>query len=157
MRVHVAHERDDARLVPAGFPVEDVLGLEVGQPLGRLDDRACVSPAGHFARRVVADDRALAEPPLALLEAAHAVGQDFGQHGDDFLGEVRAGASAAGLLVQRSAFAHEMRHVGDMHAQRPGAVAVGFQADGVVVVARVGRIDGDDGQGREVLPAVDCL
>ena len=90
----------------------------------------------------------------ALLQRAHAVGEDLRQHRDHVPRQIGTVASRLRLAVERSAHRHERRDVGDVHAEAPARGAVAFEplhADRVVEVASVGRIDGDGEQAGQIL------
>ncbi len=91
---------------------------------------------------------------LALLQAAQAVGQHFRQHRLDPVGEVGRVALGPRLAVQRRVRAHIGGDVSDGDpddpAARIGRVFVALGIDGVVMVARVSRVDGDEGDVAQV-------
>ena len=92
---------------------------------------------------------------LAGLEAAQAVGQDLGQHGLDPVGEVGRVALGPRLAVQRRAGPDIGGDIGDGDPDDPAAfvlrILVALGVDGVVVIAGVGRVDGDEGDFAQVL------
>ena len=49
----------------------------------------------------------------------------------------------AGFAIERRMCPHEMRHVGNMHAESPVAVVQPLQRNGVVEIAGIDRIDGE--------------
>ena len=67
-----------------------------------------------------------------------------GSIGMTWPGKVGAVAALGGFQVQRRAGFDEVRHVRDVHAEFPVAVVELLQADRVVVVLGVRRIDRDD-------------
>ena len=81
---------------------------------------------------------------LARLKAGEIVGNDLGDHGDHAVGQVDARAAVAGLLIERRAFADEVRHIGDVHAEQPVAPLDPLQRNGIVEVAGIDRVDRDD-------------
>ncbi len=91
---------------------------------------------------------------LALLQAAQAVGQHLRQHGFDPVGEVGRVALGPRLAVQRRIGAHIGGDVGDGDPDDPaaciGRVFITLGVDGVVVVARIGGVDGDEGDVAQV-------
>ena len=94
---------------------------------------------------------------LALAQAAEAVGQHLRQHRLHAVGKVDAVGLLAGRLVERGVRSHVGRDIGDGHPDDPAAgvfrVVVGLGEDRVVVVARVGGVDGDEGDVAQVLAA----
>ena len=140
---HRADQLDDLVVVPVGSAVADRLGVQVRQAGRRADERLGQSRRDDLRVRVVGDEDALAEARLAFLETADAVGENLRQHGHDAPGEVGARGAAAGHSVEGAALTDEVRHVGDVHAERDRPVAVRGQADRIVEVAGVGRVDRD--------------
>ena len=97
------------------------------------------------------------KPGLVLVQAADAVGQLPGQHGDDLVGIVDAGGTLKGLVVQCGAGLDVVADVGDVDAQLVAAAVELEQADGVVDVLGLGRVDGEDGQPPQVHAVGDLL
>ena len=97
-----------------------------------------------------------AGPRLALLQRAEVVGDALGQHRHHAVGEIDGVAAGLGFLVQRGAGADIGRYVGDGDDHDPAALVVGvwvgFGEDRVVMVAGVGGIDGEEGNGAQILP-----
>ena len=97
------------------------------------------------------------EAVAALDQGAEPVRELLGEHGDDLIGEVDAGAPRQGLVVQHRARAHVVAHVGDVHPDLDPPVAQLADGDGVVVVLRVVAVDRVDELTTEVLPALHVL
>ncbi|MNI36929.1 hypothetical protein D3C73_909970 [compost metagenome] len=95
---------------------------------------------------------------LALLQAAQAVGQHLGQHGLDPVGEIGRVALGPRLAVQRGIRADIGGDVGDGDPDDPAAfvrgVFIALGIDGVVMIARVGGVDGDEGDVAQVLASL---
>jgi hypothetical protein len=90
------------------------------------------------------------EAVLLRIERAQAVGQLLGQHRDHAAREVDRRRAFVGVVVERLARLHVVAHVGDGHDEAPAAHGVlaaarlvGLAVDGVVEVARVLAVDGD--------------
>jgi hypothetical protein len=134
------------------------LGLFVAE-LGVAAHQAAVELVARLLA-VLVEDHAHGEggAVLALLQAAQAVRQPFGQHGLDAVGEVGRVALGARLAVQRRAGPDVGGDVGDGDPDDPAAgvllVLVALGEDGVVVVAGVGRVDGDE---RDIAQVVAAL
>ncbi len=80
------------------------------------------------------------------VERAQPVGQLLRQHGDDPAREVDAGGAVVGVDVDGAAGLHVVADVGDRHQQAPALAATDLgrlAIDGVVEVARVLAVDGD--------------
>ena len=71
--------------------------------------------------------------------------------------EIDRGAALVGFLVERAAFLHVVRDVGDVHAQPVVAVLQPLDRDRIVEVARVLAVDRDDRAIAEVGAAGDVL
>ena len=85
--------------------------------------------------------------------------QPLGQHRHHPVGKVGRVAPAPRLAVERAAGTDIGRDVGDRHpdhvAAGIGGIVVGLGVDRVVVVAGVGRVDGDEGQRPQVLAGAE--
>ena len=91
---------------------------------------------------------------LALLERADIGTQHFGQHGHDAVGEIDRIAAFARLAVKRAGWADVKRYIGDCDHRLEAALPVRFGPDRIVMVARIGGVDGDNGQVAEVFALV---
>ncbi len=134
--------------------VDGGLGLLVGQ-LGRRAHQAALEAVTQLAALFVEHHaHGQAGARLARAQAAQAVGQALGQHGLDPVREIDAVALVARVAVQGRAWAHIGGDVGYGHPHHMAAgvagVVVGLGEDGVVVVAGVGRVDGDQRHGAQV-------
>ncbi len=137
--------------------LEQGVGLAVRQPGAAADERAVEARTPRPQRLVEQDldrDRA---PVAALLEAAHPGRELVRQHRLDLPRHVHRQGSPAGIDVERTAQAHVERDVGDVDpAAKP--VPVLAERDGVVEVARSGRIDRHDRQVAQVdAPGVEAV
>ena len=135
--------------------VDGRLGLFVAELGRRAHQAADEAVAGLPAVAVEDHPHGHGGPVLAFAQAAEAVAQPLGQHRLDAVGEVDAVALLAGLLVQGHAVADVGGDVGDGDPDDPAAgvlrVRIGMGEDGVVVIAGVGRVDGDERQVAQVL------
>ena len=118
----------------------------VGEPPAALDRRrhrigGQRNPVGREL-----DEHGLGVAHPVGLQAGQAVGDDLRQHRNHAVGQVDARAALVGLAVERRAGPHEVRHVGDVHAQPPVPLGRFLQRDRVVEVAGVDRIDRDGHQ-----------
>ena len=119
--------------------------LLVGEALADADGAVGEADAGLLALRREVDDDALDVAHPALLQAGEAVGDHLREHRHDALRQVDAGGALAGLAVEGAAGRGEVAHVGDVDGQLPVAgLRVARQRHGVVEVAGVDRVDGDD-------------
>ena len=146
-------QRLDQRRVALPQPrvaVDDRLRLLVRELRRAADDAVVELRAAHAALAVQLDHDRLGEPVLALDQAADAARQRVRQHRHDVVREVDRGAAEVGLLVERAALAHVVRHVGDVHGQAPAAARQALDADRVVVVARRLGVDRERGPAAEV-------
>ena len=146
----VRHERGAARRLRAARVGEDRRDLGVGEARRRAD---------HGREELVRLDLAVAvdehvadhRQPLDLgVERAQAVRELLRQHRDDAAREVDRGRALVGVDVDRLAGPHVVADVGDRDDQAPAVVDLRLAdlrrlaVDGVVEVARVLAVDGDE-------------
>ena len=93
-----------------------------------------------------------AGPLLALPQRAQVVGDPLRQHRHDAVGEVDRVAAHLRLAVEARAGPHVVGDVGDGDVHDPAAgvarVGVGCRMHGIVVIARIDGIDGEEVQRR---------
>ncbi len=152
--VHVVQGRDDvivvlglgARMLLGFFPVpiDERLGFEVRQALSTLDERLAHALCDAVAVAVVPHVRRLHKPRHALLQGADAVGKHLGQHRNHQPRQVHRVAAGCALDIQGRPGLDEVRHIRDVNAQLPSAVIELPDADRVVEVLRVRRVDRQD-------------
>ena len=87
---------------------------------------------------------------LPFIEAADAVGKLGGQHGDDFIRVIDGSCALISFLIQRGVRADIVADIRNMNAQLIAAVLGLHQADGVVDILGLGRVDGKDRQTAQV-------
>ena len=150
---HFADELDEGLGEVRGFALENEVDLVVGEAAGGADE--AVGEAGFLDATggVELDVGGFDEAVLAFLEGADTVAEDFGEHGYDVPGEVGAVGALPSFLVEVGVVFHKGSDVGDVDTEEPMAFGQLLQADGVVEVAGVGGIDGDNGVGADVLAA----
>ncbi len=149
--------------------IDDGLRLFIGEPFFAADEGVGEARADDAAGGVVADEGGFGEAGLIFLQRADAVGEDFGEHGDDVAGEVGGVAAGAGFDVHGGFDDDEGGDVGDVNAEfpdggagfaggfheafdvgfhfigvEPGGAFELFEGDGIVEVAGVVGIDGGD-------------
>ena len=144
-RLEQRHERRDTSLDRRRIAIgQDGVDLGVGHPRVAVD---------HAVVHLVADDVALAidfhqarlHQPIDVRDSgctARSTSSD-GKHVDGALGKVHRRAALVGLLVERAAFGHVVRDVGDVDAEPVVAVRQLLDRDRVVEVARVLAVDRD--------------
>ena len=93
---------------------------------------------GHLAHHAQAID--------LWVQRAQSVGQHFRQHRDHLRREVDRVAAAARFVIQRGAWTHIVADVGDRDPQAPATAAFFLAVHGVVEVARIFTVDGDQRQ-----------
>src|SRR5262245_11240557 len=76
-------------------------------------------------------------------QLAAGIGNLFGKHGNDAIGEVDRSAAAPRLDVHLRTSGHKMRNIGDMHAELVSTVREDFKIDRVVEVSCGFGIDRD--------------
>ena len=134
-----------------GLPLQNRVGLPVGEPGGAVDHRPGKTRRTHVALVVELEERRGRQPIHPRLEAAHPVAQTLGQHRHDTVRQVSGVAPGARLPVQRAPGPHVMRHVGDVHAELPAARRP-LHVNGVVEIFGVIRVDGEDELAPQILP-----
>ena len=123
--------------------LEDGVHFIVGHARARADDAAHEFGTEHPALPVQADETGERVTVLPFVQRARAVGEGFGQHGQHAVGEVYARAALVRLLIGIPTPPHIVRNVRDVHAEEVPLFGAG-KGHGVVEVARVIAVDGDD-------------
>ena len=127
--------------------VDRGLGLLVGELGGRTHQAADELVAALAPLGVEHHPHGQAGAGLAEPQRAQAVGQALGEHGLHPVGEIDAVGLFAGLLVQGRGRPDIGRDIGDGDPDHAAAGIVGgvvrLGVDRVIVVASVGRVDGD--------------
>lgn len=124
------------------FIFEDGEGLLVGEaPAGSNDSGIKV---GFEDLASVADEKlgALGETIDVGFERAKLIAEGLGQHGDHAIDQVSGIAAVPGFFIQGGARFHVMGNVGDMDPDFPLAIRSGTNANRVVEILGVIRIDG---------------
>ena len=138
-----------------GAAVGGGLSLGVGEGGGGADQRAGEAVGADVTVGIEGEADGDGGAVGAVDERAEVAGEAVREHGDDAVGEVGGVAAAAGLAVEGAAGADVGGDVGDGDPDdvAPGVlrVVVGVGEDGVVVVAGVGGVDGDEGERAQVL------
>ena len=120
------------------------LRFNVSKSLAATNHRAREPMRNRLAVRIESNEHALAESIHAFLQTADAVRKTFGQHGNHQARQIDTVAAFACALVKCAAWFHPVRYVGDVHAKFPiTAHGIVLKTDGVVKVARIGRVDGE--------------
>ena len=122
---------------------EDGVDRRVGHPRVAVDHAVVHLVAHDLAAAIHLHQARLHQPIDVRIEAAQPGGQLRRKHVDGALGEVHRRAALVGLLVERAAFLHVVRHVGDVHAEPVVAVRQPLDGDRIVEVARVLAVDRD--------------
>ena len=93
------------------------------------------------------------------MKRAKIARQTVGQHWHDAVGEIGGIAPRPGLAVERRPGAHIMRDIGDGDPDDVAApvlwIIVRFCENGIVVIAGIRRVDGDEGQVRQVFAPLE--
>jgi len=134
-----------------GMAVDGGLRLLVGQLGGGAHDDALEAVLGLPARLVEAHEAGQRRTLFLLAQRAQVVGDALGQHRHHAIGEIDRVAADAGLAVQGRAGSHIGGNVGDGDddiCAAGGLVDLG--PDGVVMVARILGVDGEEGHATEV-------
>ena len=96
---------------------EDGVDVRVGHPLVAVDDAVVHLVAHDLPAAIDFHQARLHEPIDVRIEAAQAGGELVREHVHGALGEIHRRAALVGLLVERAALLHVVRHVGDVHAR----------------------------------------
>ena len=140
----------------AFFLVEKALHQRVGQAGAALHDAKGQPFVVDAAGLVDGEGDEGAQARHAGPQRAQPVGQGLGQHRNDPARVVDRGAAQAGLAVEGGVFGDVVRDVGDADRDVDlGAAGTLAGKDGVVEVLGGLAVDGDDGQGAQVLAALE--
>ena len=136
-------------------PVDGCLCLLVGELCGRAHDGAGEDVAPFLAPGVERHAHREAWTVLALAQRAEVVGDALRQHRDDAVGKVDRVAARLGLPVEAGAGPHVVCDVcdGDGDDEAALVLGIGLGMHGVVVIARVGGIDGEEGNAAQIRSA----
>ena len=95
------------------------------------------------------------------VQRAQAVGQFFGQHGNDATRKIHAGGAIIGININRRAVVHVMAYIGNRDQQTPTfnggfapALSGRFTVHRIVKVARIFTVDGDQRNVGQVNPVL---
>ena len=83
------------------------------------------------------------QPIYLRIQAANAVAQPLGQHWNDAVRQINAVSTASGLPIECAPGPHICTYVRNVDPQSPAALDL-FDVNGVVEIARIVRIDGDN-------------
>ena len=120
------------------------LRFNVSESLAAADHRTGEPMRNRLAVRIESDEHTFAESVHAFLQTADAVRKTFWKHGNHQAWQIHTVAAFARALVECAAWFHPVRHVSDVHAKFPiAAHGIVLNTDGIVKVARIGRIDGE--------------
>ena len=119
------------------------IGLVVGEPPMAAHHRRIEAVLEQ--RAALGDDHVGDEAQTVDLglERTQMVGERGRQHRQHALREIDRGAALARRRIERRADAHVVAHIGDRHHQAEAA-RMRFGVDGVVEIACVGAVDGDE-------------
>ena len=145
-------ERKDLFGVVAPAGLDHLLRLLVGEAAVGVDHRAAEPLVEDFEVLVEGENRRKAEALLVRPQRTEFVAEPFGQHRHGAVDQIDRRAARFGFGVDHRTRPHVVRHVGDMDAHLPHAVADFADRQRVVEVLGVGRIDGEGHRLPEVAP-----
>jgi len=128
-----------------GVALEDEVDLVVGEAAGGADEAVGEAGGDNVALGVESDVGGFDVAVLVFLEGADAVAEDFGEHGDDVSGEVGAVGALSSFVIEVGVWFDKGGDIGNVDAKEDVTLGETSEADGVVEVAGVGGVDGDDG------------
>lgn len=117
----------------------------------RADDGGHHAPLENFSLFVDRHKAGKSETRYAFVERADIVGERGGEHGQDAVGKIDAGAAGVCFVVDGAMPFYIVRDIGNVYAQIKFSVFLA-DGDGVVDVARVLAVHGDD----EFVPKIDA-
>ena len=121
------------------------------------DDRFRKAIVGQVAILVQTHQAGERQTQRTLVQAADAVGELLGQHGNDLIGIVDAGSTVECLVIQLSAGLDIVGNIRDVDTQLKAAFRGLGQADGIVNVLGLGTVNGEDGQCTQIHAALGVL
>ncbi len=155
--LHVAQQGNDVRGQAAGVALQGRLDLLIRQAGRGFDYRIGEARGPDLAVFAVGQVHALGIARLARLERADSVAENLREHGQGAARQIDAVAAEACGPVQGRARRDEVTHVRDVHAEDPALLPVAREADGVVEILGVRRVDRDDQFFRDILAAACVL
>ena len=121
------------------------------------DDRFRKAIVGQVAILVQTHQAGERQTQRTLVQAADAVGELLGQHGNDLIGIVDAGSTVECLVIQLGAGLDIVGNIRDVDTQLKAAFRGLGQADGIVNVLGLGTVNGEDGQCTQIHAALGVL
>ena len=120
-----------------------LLCLLVGEPALAAYDGAHYAVLLHLGPVIEVEDDGVGQLVLVGTQRAEVVAQAFGQHGYGAVHQIDRGGTAVSLLVNDVSFGHVVGHVGNVYTHLPESLLQGSDAQCVVKVFGVGRVDGE--------------
>ena len=145
----VAHQRV-ILLTQLGITIQNGRNLAVGHAGMGVHHRFVELVAGHAASGGDGHLAHHAEAVNLRIQGAQPVGEHLRQHGHHELGEIDRVAALIGFGIQRSAGLHIGGYVRNGNPQTPAAATLGFTEDGVIEVAGIFPVYGDQRQGTQI-------
>ena len=142
------HQRGGLRIRRA---VHAVLHLFIGQAGMALHHCPAKAVPGFVPGRVNLDFHHQHRAWDALMQRTQVARQGIGQHRHHPVGKIGRIAAQPCLAVQRALRSDVMGHIGDGDPQGKAAVGVSLRIAGVVMIAGIRRVDGDQRQGAQIL------
>ena len=120
-----------------GAAVQDGVDLRVDALDPRADIALDKAEALDLTAQLQGNQRREGQANLVRIERADAVGQLLGQHRDDLICIVDAGAAAVSFQIQRCARTDIVADIGDVDAKIP-VLVVALQGNRIVQILAVG-------------------
>ena len=127
----------------AGFlmVLQYLLHLFVGETTVAPCYGVCQLPALHFRLFVETENHAVGEFVLIGAQRANEITKPFGQHGNGAVYQIDAGGALERFTVYNAVFLHIMAHIGNVNAHFPQVFFKFADADGIVEVLGIARIN----------------
>ena len=139
----------------AGWRFQDRVSLLVGQPVraaNRAPDKARVL---SHSFSVELNEYRMSKAIDARPKTADAITQTLRQHWHDAVRQINAVPARARFAVERAARFHVSGNIGNVHTEQPSVVAGLFDMNGVIEVARIIWIDGNNKCFPQIFPTLE--
>ena len=120
-----------------------LLHLLVGEASVAAYDGVCQVPVLYLGLLVERKDDAVSQLVLVGTQRADVVAEPLGQHGNGAIDQIHAGGALECFAVDDGSFGHVVAHVGDVYAHLPQSAVERTDAQRVVEVLGITRVNGE--------------